>query len=488
MKKFDWTEVNYKKLAPFRFKKIKDKYLLVNETSDFLFLEETEWQSFLKGELKKDSEAYLTLIKNNFIKGELDLNRIIQKYHYKKNYVYWGPSLHIIVVSLRCNHNCIYCHASARGVNEKTFDMSIETADKVLEKIFDTTNPFVAIEFQGGEPMLNWSVVDHFIKKAPKIAKKKKKDLEIRLVTNASLLTPKLFDYLLANKVSLCISFDGPEKLHNKNRPFMNGNSYKNVAKYIKKFNKIYPELVKKKYIWQIGSAMTVTRDSLPLWKEIVDSHVELGLKRIYLRSLNPFGFSLNSWKKISYPVSDFLDFYRKSMDYIIDLNLKGTEIQERLSLTFLVKMLSDYDLNHMDFRSPCGASIGQMAYNYNGDVYTCDEGRMLSMMGDESFRIGNVYKNTYKEIIMSPVTKTLCTASCLEGLSSCSNCVYKVYCGVCPIYNYSEQGNVFSQMANNDRCKMIMGIMDYLFEKMQNKDVYQLFHKWVEQAIVKMK
>ena len=29
-----------------------------------------------------------------------------------------------------------------------------------------------------------------------------------------------------------------------------------------------------------------------------------------------------------------------------------------------------------IQLRSPCGAGIGQLLYNYDGKVYTCDEGR----------------------------------------------------------------------------------------------------------------
>jgi len=68
-------------------------------------------------------------------------------------------------------------------------------------------------------------------------------------------------------------------------------------------------------------------------------------------------------------------------------------KVREKAAVTFLKKIMTEEDPNHLDFRSPCGAGIGQLAYNYNGKVYTCDEGRMMSMMNDESFCLGNVKK-----------------------------------------------------------------------------------------------
>ncbi|GAI20134.1 unnamed protein product, partial [marine sediment metagenome] len=37
---------------------------------------------------------------------------------------------------------------------------------------------------------------------------------------------------------------------------------------------------------------VTTTRDSLPLWKGIVDEYVKLGARDIHLRPLNPFGMA----------------------------------------------------------------------------------------------------------------------------------------------------------------------------------------------------
>lgn len=475
----DLKKIRYNQLGFFRFKKVKNKYLLTNDVGDYLFLREKEFENFLTNNLEKSQGPYLSLKKKNFIKNELNLTELIEKYRSKKTFLFGGPSLHIVVVTLRCDHKCIYCHASAQAMDRKELDMSQETAGQVVDKIFQTTSPFVAIEFQGGEPLVNWPIVKFIIEYAQKKNKQIKKDLEIRLVSNFSLMTEDKFKYLLSKKVSLCTSLDGPEKLHNRNRPLIKGGSYKNVAKWAKKFYKIYPDLKKKGYIYKMAGLLTISRFSLPYGKEIIDEYIRLGFNNISLRILDPFGFSQNSWQKIAYSAKDFINFYKKALTYIIELNLKGKKFQENIATVFLTKILTDQDPNHLDFRSPCGAGIGQLAYHYNGHVYTCDEGRMLSMMGDESFRLGNVRENSYQEIVGSPVNRTLCTASCLEGLAGCSNCVYKSYCAVCPIYNYFEQGNIFGQMPTNERCQINQAILDFLFEKLQNPKIKTILETW---------
>jgi len=475
----DSKKIKYNQLGFFRFRRMKNQYLLTNDVGDYLFLKEKEFEDFLTGNLKKEKEPYLSLKEKNFVKNELNLTDLVDKYRSKKSFLLSGPSLHIIVVTLRCDHRCIYCHASAQDMSRKDLDMTKETARRVVDKILQTTSPFVAIEFQGGEPLVNWPVVKFIIEYAQKKNKQAKKDLLFRLVSNFSLMDENKFKYLLRKKVSLCTSLDGPEKLHNRNRPAIKGNSYQNTIKWVKKFYKIYPDLKKKGYIYKMAGLLTISRFSLPYWKQIIDEYLKLGFDNISLRILDPFGFSQNSWQRIAYSANDFIKFYKKALDYIIKINLKGRKFRENIATVFLTKILTDFDPNHLDFRSPCGAGIGQLAYNYNGNVYTCDEGRMLSMMGDESFRLGHVAENDYQEIVGSPVTRTLCTASCLEGLAGCSDCVYAPYCGTCPIYNYFEQGNIFGQMPTNERCQISQAILDFLFEKLQNPQIKTVLESW---------
>jgi len=479
----DLKKIKYNQLGFFRFKKFRNKYLLTNDSGQYLFLTQKEFKDFLANKLKKDTKTYLSLKERNFLKNEMDLTESVDRYRFKNEFLFGGPSLHIVVVTLRCNLKCVYCHASAQGMNKKGLDMDKKTAQAVVDKIFETTSPYVAIEFQGGEPLVNWPIVKYIVEYAQKKNKKAKKELELRLVSNFVLMTESRFKYLIDNRVAMCLSLDGSAKVHDRNRILVDGKgkSYQYAAKWAKKFFKFYPQLRKKGYIFKIGASITVSRFSLAYYKQIVDEFIKLGFDDIYLRPLNPFGFSRGHFRKIGYSVDEYIKFYKKAINYMIEINLKGKKFREKAACIFLTKILTEYDPNHLELRSPCGAGIGQLAYNYNGQVYTCDEGRMMSMMGDESFCLGNVHKNTYQELVSSPVVRTLCTASCLDGLPHCNDCVYKPYCGVCPIYNYSEQGNIFGQMPTNERCQINMAILDFLFEKLQDKKAGPILESWLE-------
>lgn len=472
----------YKNIAPFRFFKKDTKYFLTNDVGIYVNISEDDYNRFIRGSLDKKSKIYEELSTKGFILDKINQEKMVKDFYQKRNYLSSGPTLHIIVLTLRCNHRCVYCHASAQDMSAKGLDMDEKIAKNTLDKIFQSTSKFIVIEFQGGEPMANWSVLQYIVKEAKNKAKETNKDLELRLVSNFSLMTEEKFKYLLDNNVFLCTSLDGPKELHNRNRPMSNNvDGHKNIEKWIKKFNATYPQLKERGYVNKMGSIVVVSRYSLKFHKELIDEYISSGFSSIFLRPLNPFGHSKNSWQKISYTIDDFIRFYQKTLDYIIKINIKGIYFEEKLAKIFLEKVLTPNDPNMMEIRNPCGAGVGQLAYNYNGDVYTCDEGRMMSMMGDESFKIGNVNNNSYEEIVTHPVTRTLCSASCLESLPYCSDCAYLPYCGVCPIYNYYEQGNIFGQMPNNDRCRLNMAILDYLFLKLENKKAQKVFEDWVD-------
>ena len=103
----------------------------------------------------------------------------------------------------------------------------------------------------------------------------------------------------------------------------------------------------------------------------------------------------------------------------------------------------------------------------------------MVYEMGDDVFLLGNVKESRYSDVMESEVVRGLCVASCLESIPGCNDCVYNPYCGVCPVYNYSEQGSIFGQMPTNDRCKILKGIFDYLFDKIDEN--IGIFSEWVQ-------
>lgn len=134
-----------------------------------------------------------------------------------------------------------------------------------------------------------------------------------------------------------------------------------------------------------------------------------------------------------------------------------------------------------MELRSPCGASLGQMAYYTNGDVFTCDEGRMLYEMGNDAFRLGNVWENTYSQLVHSSTCRAVCLASITESIPGCCDCVYQPYCGVCPVVNVALYGDLLPKSPQNYRCGLYRGMLNVLFSLLQQEEpmTMKLLESW---------
>ena len=105
----------------------------------------------------------------------------------------------------------------------------------------------------------------------------------------------------------------------------------------------------------------------------------------------------------------------------------------------------------------------------------------MVAAMNDDMFNIGHVDTHTYQEIMNSDEVKALVLASSNDAQPDCVSCVYKVYCGLQPEYNYKTQGSIQGRMADSTWCKKHKTIFDYLMEKLERADPeeMEIFRRW---------
>ncbi|MEX1366598.1 MAG: His-Xaa-Ser system radical SAM maturase HxsB, partial [Nannocystaceae bacterium] len=360
--------------AQFSFRPVRDKVLVTNVEGRWLLLSADEFRAYARGEVVPESELHQRLREHNFLREGYRVPEAADHVRARKSFVHAGPNLHMFVVTLRCNETCAYCHASRANMDALHTDMSKQTADKAIDLVLSSTSPFVTIEFQGGEPLVNYEVVQYVVQTATERNRKVGKQLEFTMVSNFGLMTEERLEWLLAHRVQLCTSVDGPEALHNAQRKLPTGDAHQLTVHWIRRINERYRELGLDPTLYHVEALLTTTRATLPLWKEVVDTYVGLGCRSLFLRALDPFGFAERTRRRLDYPRTEYLSFYRSAVDYMLELNAQGVEILERYAAIFLTKILGGADPNFLDLRSPAGAGIGALAYDYDGRIYTCDE------------------------------------------------------------------------------------------------------------------
>ncbi len=468
--------------APFRFREVAGRVVVTSYTGEYAVLSQDEFASFTRGDVEPSSPLYARLKAAQLVRAEIDVQALSDRIRGQRPFLNAGPNLHILVVTLRCNQTCVYCHASRAPMKAVETDMSTETAERSVDLALRTTNPAVTLEFQGGEPLVNFDVLRHVVAYALERNKNIGKELGFTLVSNLSLMDDEKLAWLLEHRVQICTSIDGTESIHDKQRLLVGSSSFDLATKWVSRINQAYIDAGLNKEVYHAEALLTTTRDTLPKWKEVIDTYVGLGCRALFLRPLDPFGFATQTGERLGYSTEEFLEFYRNSVDYMLELNQQGVQVLERFASIFLTKILAREDPNYLDLRSPCGAGIGQDTYNYDGKVFTCDEGRMLHEEGDDTFLIGDVRTSKYREMMTHETVRAMAVASNLDAQPDCVNCVYNPYCGVCPVTNHKSQGGLFGRMRDSSWCAERKGIQDYLFEKIGEGDpqVMETFRKWI--------
>lgn len=461
------------KSAPsyFNWRRLKGGVLVTSDLGGWALLKPAEFKLFAAGRLGA-GPALARLEAAGLLRSRLDFDALFTDWRDSNEYLEKGPGLHILVLTQKCNHACAYCQAGS-GAGR---DMSAPTARRAVDFAFSAPVPGLTIEFQGGEPLVNWPALKETALYARKKAEKTGKELALALVSNFSLMTEEKAEFLIKNDVSVCTSLDGPAALHDANRPYAGGKSHALAEKWIKYFQR-------RRGVNPPGgpsALLTVTRASLPRAREIVDEYARLKLPYVFLRPLMPFGAAAARWGEIGYTPEEFVRFYRAGLERVLELNRAGSGIKEKTAFLLVKKIIGSQDNRYVDLRCPCGAGLGQLAYDWDGGVYTCDEGRMLAMDGDRSFRLGSV-RDSYARVVNSAPVRACAVASSLDLQPCCARCAYKPYCGACPAYNRAAQGGLWGSMPANSRCAILKGVFDAVFGLAAEKRYLKTFEKWLE-------
>jgi len=466
--------------VPFNQRRIGEKIVISNDFGDWLLLDDEQFRAFIEGRPQPGEALYEKLARANFVAERVDLAAQVERWRRKKQYLFYGPTLHAFVLTHRCNHGCQYCHSSIVGMERTDTDMSMETAERAVDLAFQTTAWGITIEFQGGEPTANWEVLRHVVEYARQKNVTARKVLSFALVTNLSLMDDEKLEFLLDRKVQICTSLDGPADLHNKIRIYRGGDSHEVVLGWMKKINERYASMGLDTNQYRVEALPTITRPSLTRWRDIVDQFVEVGCRAIFLRKLDPFGFAAKSVKTLGYSMDEFLEFYANAVDYIIELNRQGVQVMERHAAIMLNKILADEEPNYLDLRIPGGACIGQIGYAPDGSIYSSDEGRFVAAMGDDMFKVGTVH-DSYHDLMTNAATRAMVMAGLNDGQPDCVSCVYKPWCGQQVEYNYKTQGSLQGHMRDSTWCRKHKSIFDYLMHKLEAADErdMEMFRLW---------
>ncbi len=112
---------------------------------------------------------------------------------------------------------------------------------------------------------------------------------------------------------------------------------------------------------------------------------------------------------------------------------------------------------------------IMAIAYNYDGDVYSSDEGRMLAEMGDNTFRMGNVHQSSYEDLFLKSGLLGTIHETMVETIPGCADCAFSTWCGSDPTFHHTTQGDVMGHRPTSAFCKRQMAVFRHLITLLED-------------------
>jgi len=280
-----------------------------------------------------------------------------------------------LFISHHCNLNCRYCFNYREGRHEKFSHMSREVGKKAVDFLLQGEGFFREIDFFGGEPLLNFSLVRDIVRYAREKSISQGKEFSFTLTTNATLLDEKMMKFLNDEDINVILSLDGRPCVHDKMRPFKNGRgSYEATVQNIKKLlqgreNNYYIR----------GTYTALNRD----FTEDIKHFLELGF---YSFSLEP---AVTSAEGLALKEED-LPLLEREYDRLVDLYL---EYRVKNIPFVFYHFILDLEQGPCLYKrlSGCGAGIDYLAVASDGSVYPCHQ-----FVGLDEFYMGNITEEPF--------------------------------------------------------------------------------------------
>lgn len=349
------------------------------------------------------------------------------------------------IVTENCNLKCSYCYEC----NKTNRSMSKEVAKKAVDMLFDkdkighyfdldNTKGYI-IEVFGGEPFLEPEVIDfifsYFMLKAHEVNHEFFRNSHFSTTSNGTLYHTDAVQKIarkFKEKISLSITLDGNQELHDACRVFPDGRGSYHLAESALK-DTLKTSISKSTKLTLAPENVDYLYDAaLNLWENV-------GLQFIHSNCVFE-----NVWTPEKAHV--LYEQLIKLADYLLE--------EERYTKYFISlfdegigQPMSERDLNS----NFCGGNGQMLSITPDGNLYPCSRFAPYSLQNQPGFLIGNVDEGIYKSNKQIDMLKEITIKT--QSDEKCLSCKMASGCGLCTAYNYDVFGTPNKRATNICDC-----------------------------------
>lgn len=306
-----------------------------------------------------------------------------------------------------CNLRCKYCFADTGSYSGERINMDRQVAFKAIDLLISNSiRHNLEVDFFGGEPLINFTVLKETVKYANEQALIHNKQFKFTTTTNGILLNDEISNYLNDTMDNVVLSIDGRPQINDNARPTINNKGSYDLI--IDKF-KHFAQLRGGKSYYIRG---TFTNANLDFSNDVLFLN-DIGFKQI---SVEPVVLAFDHSMAISgSDVDNICNEYEKlAIEYV---NRRTGD-----------KWFSFFHFNVDAANGPCinkrlkgcGAGGEYLAIAPNGDIYPCHQ-----FVGNSQFYIGNVLDNTINNSVRDKLI-----SNNLFNKPACDSCFARYHCG----------------------------------------------------------
>jgi len=340
----------------------------------------------------------------------------------------------LLNVSTACQLACRYCFAEGghygHPQDERMMPWEVARAAIDMLDFRDVEGHSVALGFFGGEPLLNWSVVEQSIRHVNEVtAGYQHTKVFYNMTTNGVGLTQDRARVLQENKCTIMFSIDGCESTHNNLRPARSGENS-----------------------WQVSVQNYMTWLALGGWPltartTITAKDTDLASMHTLLRDLG-FG-NINTQlvqtedKDLKLTVEQLHQYTADQVKLLADDVTKSADMQRIFGALLQGRPRLGF----------CGVGQSGFAVQPNGDMYLCHR-----FASDDNFKIGHVFRG------VDTVELAKHRGWLVSNSLVCSRCWARHICaGGCYAENYVANKDPLSPRP--DRCYLTKSMVYHAIE-----------------------
>ncbi len=310
-----------------------------------------------------------------------------------------------------CNLRCVYCYVNKTG-EAMTEETGYAAVDAVLRSAQANGFQTVKLKYAGGEPTLNFRLVQVLHDYARQQTSNKSLELREVLLSNGVALTTMMVDWLRDENIRLMISLDGLNGGHNAQRTFPNERgSFAHVARAVDRALAcgLTPHL-----------SITVTSRNADKLAETIAFALERDLP-----------FNLNFVRDNDHAAAG-TGLTADHARLIAGMKAAFGVIEANLPRRRLIDALVDRSVFDAPHEYPCGAGRDYLVIDQRGRIARCQmeiEHPVTDVLAQDPVKAIRAYSQGFQNI---PV----------DDKEDCGKCVWRYWCGGgCPLLSFRAKG-----------------------------------------------